>query len=578
MTIDGIILSSIVHELSQKLINGRIQKINQINKNLVIINIYSDKNHKLLVSVDSQAPRIHLTNKTYTNPLTPSNFTMVLRKHLNNSRIIDIRQVGLDRTVEIIIEARNELGEIVQRKLVIDLMGKHSNLVLLDENHRVIEAIKRVSHDMSRVRAVYPGSIFENIASNKINILDEKKDLFSLFIDDNMSIFKIFYMNYEGFSPIIGREITYRANLDPKRNFGSLSQDERIHLNDSFLEVSNLIRNRSYVPNLIYVDKKLHSFYCFKLTSLGDDIEIKDSISQVVDDYYLINTNDDALKQSKNNLLTSIEKIIAKKSNKLDNLYADFEKTKSFDLYRLEGEILSANIYQLKRGLKSIDLLNYYDNSMITISLDERKDGWQNVERKYKISKKLKKSNTLLNKHIPLLRDEIDYLQDICRQIVSVESLQELGEIKLELSDGGYIKNTSKKNKKKTQELSKPFRYETKDGSTIFVGKNNKQNEQLTLRDAGKNDLFFHVKDMPGSHVILRNDANTFSENDIVLAAYLAAKNSKYSDEDYLDVDYTERKNVFKNKGAKPGMVYYTDYKTLRVNLKESLEDELKRL
>ncbi|MDO5027133.1 MAG: NFACT RNA binding domain-containing protein [Tissierellia bacterium] len=578
MTIDGIILSSLVYELRQKLVNGRIQKINQINKNLVIFNIYSDKNHKLLISIDSQAPRIHITEKNFTNPLTPSNFTMVLRKHLNNSKILDIIQHGLDRTVEIVIESRNELGESVQRKLVVDLMGKHSNLVLIDENHRVIEALKRVSHDMSRVRAVYPGSIFNNIDSNKINIFQELKDPTSLDIDNNTSIFKIFYMNYEGFSPIIGREISYRANLDPKRNYGSLTFQEKVQLKDAFLQLGQMILKKQFLPNLIFIEKKLYSFYCFKLLSLGEDLVIKDSISKVVDDYYLINTNDDSLKQSKINLLDNLEKIIGKKSNKIDNLYADFEKTQSYDLYRLEGEILAANIYQLRRGLKSISLLNYYDNSTITISLDERKDGWQNVERKYKISKKLKKSNSLLKKHIPILKDEISYLQDIVRQIDAVENLEELGEIKLELHEQGYLKSTVKKKKKKEEHASKPLKYETKDGSLIFVGKNNKQNEQLTLRDASKNDLFFHVKDLPGSHVILKNDSNTFSSDDIHLAALLAAKNSKYAQEDYLDVDYTQRKNVFKNKAAKPGMVYYTDFKTIRVKLDSNICEKLKRL
>lgn len=573
MTIDGIILSCIVKELKNILINGRIQKINHINKNLVIFNVYSDKNYKLLISIDSQAPRIHITQKDYTNPSVPSNFTMVLRKHLNNSRIIDIKQVRLDRTVEFTIDSRNEMGMKVERKLVVDLMGKHSNLVLINENNVVIEAIKRVSHDMSRVRAVYPGSHFENISSDKMNILEQVNDLDSIEIDDNTSIFKIFYMNYEGFSPIIGREICYRSDLEPKRNYGSLSSQEKEKLNLKFLEIVDLIRDCKFNPNLIYINDKLSSFYCFELFHLGSNISTKDTISEVIDEYYLLNTNDDSLNQSKNNLLSNIKKIIDKKSNKLDYMKSDLENAKTFDEFRIEGELLSANIHKLSRGMKSIDLLNYYTNETNTIFLDEKKDGWQNVEKKYKESKKLKKSYTLLNKYIPLLKEEIDYLLDITRQLSDIKSMQELTEIKTELHEEGYIKNTLKKHNKKPQEASKPQKFETFDGSIIFVGKNNKQNEQLTLRDASKEDLFFHVKDLPGSHVILKNDGNIFSDNDIKIAAFLAAKHSKYSEENYLDVDYTERKNVFKNKGAKPGMVYYNNFKTMRVNLKEDLSE-----
>lgn len=578
MTIDGITLSCVVQELSNKLINGRIQKINQINKNLVIFNIYSNKNYKFLISIDSQAPRIHISNKDYTNPLKPTNFTMVLRKHLNNSRIINIKQDGLDRTVEIIIDARNEIGVKVERKLVIDLMGKHSNLVLIDENNKVIEALKRVSHDMSRVRAVYPGSHFENIESDKIDVFSDFKDLNSIDIADNLKIFKIFYMNYDGFSPIIGREISYRADLDPKRNYGSLSEKEKNLLNNEFIAIKEKIIDKDFHPNLIYRDDKLDGFYCFELKHLSGDIFYKESMSEALDDYYIVNTSDDSLNQSKNNLLSSLEKIISRKSNKIDHMYSDLEKSKDYDRFRLEGEILSANIYKLNRGLRSIDLLNYYNNEIMTISLDEKKDGWQNVEKKYKLSKKKKKTYILLKKYIPKQLEELNYLIELKRQITDVENIDELMEIKDELYQGNYIKKKRKSKNKKTDKKSKPYEYKTKDGSIIFVGKNNKQNEQITLRDASKEDLFFHVKDIPGSHVILKNDANNYSDDDIYAAAYLAGKNSKYPEENYLDIDYTPRKNVFKNKGAKPGMVYYNNFKTIRIDLNDNIDDLIRRV
>lgn len=566
MTIDGIILNAVTKELQEKLINGKIQKINQINKNVIIITIYNNKNYKLLLSSDSQAPRVHLTNKEYTNPLTPSNYTMVLRKHLQNARIKEIKQNGLDRTLEIVCDSRNELGFDVDRKIIIDLMGKHSNIVLVDENNKVIEAIKRVSHDMSRVRAVYPGTIFNNIESGKINIFEEKSGLQHIEVEENMKIFKIFYTFFDGFSPAIGREISYLADLDPKRNYGSLDNIEKERLESAFQCIVDKIVNSSYQPNMIYIDGKISDFYAFRLQHLGKDYREYPSISEVIDDYYLLNTNDDSLNQSKSNLEDMVKKIISKKAHKLDLMNADFENSKNYDDYRIQGELLQANAHAIHRGLTSINLLNYYTNDNMEIKLDNRKDAWQNIELKYKQSKKLKRANEMLKLSIPEIKSEIEYLHGILLQIESVENHQELQEIREELYNQDYIKTANKKNKKKDRP-SLPLSYITNSGSTILVGKNNKQNEKITLRESSKEDLFFHIKDLPGSHVILKNDSNVFNQADIESAAYLAAKNSKYSEEKYIDVDYTKIKYVFKQKGSKPGMVHYTNFNTIRVNL-----------
>lgn len=569
MTIDGIVLSSIVDELSNKLTNGRVQKINQINKHLLIFTIYSTQNYKLLISSDSQAPRIHITSKDFKNPQTPTNFAMLLRKHLNNSRIKEIKQNQLDRTVEIYFETRNELGIQVDRKLSIDLMGKHSNIVLQDENNKVLDAITRVSHDMSRVRAIYPGTIFENFDTDKIDIYTNKPSLFDLEIADNMQTFKIFYTFLTGFSPVIGRELSYKSDIDPKMPYGSLTDDDKSRLQNSLHSLIDKIRNKDYQPNLIYRNDNLIEFYAFHLKHLGNDVKFDESISNVLDNYFIVNTNDDSLNQSRNSVIDNVKKIISKRLHKLDLMNRDRQNSENYDDYRIEGDILSANTHMIKKGMKNIELLNYYTNDNIEINLDERKTPWQNIELKYKNSKRLKKTFEMLTKSIPIIDEEVKYLNDIIRQLTAIETHDELSEIRQELYDGDYIRSVGKHKKKNKDKPSRPYRYETNDGSVIFVGKNNKQNEQLTLREANKEDLFFHIKDLPGSHVIMKNSSNSFSDEDIEIAGYLAAYHSKYSDEKYLDVDYTEKKNVFKNKGAKPGMVYYNDFNTLRVNLEE---------
>ncbi len=572
MTIDGICLHAIVSELRSKLISGRLQKINQINKNLLLLTIYTDKNYKLVLSSNSQDPRIHISNQAFSNPPSPSNFTMILRKHLINSRLRDIRQNGLDRTVELIFDGKNELGLDTERRLVIDLMGRQSNIVLIDENRKVIEAITRVSHDMSRVRAIYPGTILDQLKSDKVDILESDSTLDDLDIADNLQAFKIFYSFFTGFSPVIGREICYRADVDSKRNYGSLSNEEKIALNKAFIEIRDLIRNEDFNPKLIYQNDRLSSFYCMDLTHLGNEGKYFSTMSETLDTYYLENSNDDSLNQNKKNLLQELEKLVEKKSNKLDLMRSDLEKSKGFDKENQEAEVLSANVFQVKKGMKEISLINYYTNEELSIPLDPKLDPWQNVEKKYKKSKKHKRSYNMLKKSIPLQIEECSYLRAITRQINHVSDLDELGEIREELVGQGYLKDKrKKKHKKRKESQSRAYKFLTEDGSTIFVGKNNKQNEQITLKDASKEDYFFHVKDLPGSHVILTNDRGVYTEKDFLAAGYLAAKYSKFGDEKYLDVDYTKRKNVFKAKGAKPGMVYYNDFKTIRIDLEETI-------
>lgn len=568
MNIDGIVLNSITDELSKKLINGRVQKINHINKNLIIINIYNNKNYKLLLSSDSQSPRVHITEKEFSNPLKPSNFCMVLRKNLNNSKLISISQNDLDRTITLTFNSKNELGMDTQKRLVVDLMGKHSNIVLLDESDKVIESIVRVSFDMSSVRPVYPGTTYKSLPSDKMSILEDNLDISTFNYEEKTPVFKIFYMNILGFSPVISREICYLSDIDPKINMGSISDESLRILQENLNMISDRIRNKSYEPFYRTENNIISDFYCFNLKHLKLEKYKNESISSLLDNYFETTTNDDSLNQSRKSLEDQIKSIISKKSNKLDLMRHDKEKAKDYDTYRVQGELLQSNVYSIEKGAKEINLLNYYTNEMVTIGLDQRKTAWQNIELKYKQAKKFKKAFGLYEKSIPLVEDELKYLINLQNQLKAIDNHSELTEIKEELYEGGYIKTVGR-SKKKKDKPSSPHVFETDDKSIIYVGKNNIQNEKITLREAAKNDLFFHIKDLPGSHVIMKNPSGIFSDKDIQIAAYLAGLYSKYSDENYLDIDYTEKKNVYKAKGSKPGMVYYNNFKTIRVNLND---------
>lgn len=567
MALDGIVLKSLVKEFNEKLINGHIQKIYQINEHILILNIYNKENYKLLISSNPQNARIHLTDFKYDNPTTPPQFAMILRKHIQNSTIKEIKQIGMDRSLEIVISTKDELGLDTERRLMIDIMGKYSNIVLTNENYKVIESIKRISHEMSSVRAVYPGTQFSKLEDNKINILKNTPNLQDLEIPETYKIKKVFYMLFQGFGPQIGDEIAFRSSIDFSRSYGTLNSKERENLNQVFQSVVSEIKSNKFEPHLYFDKEKSIDFYSMKLLSKGDNYKTYDSISEVLDIYYSQNVNDNSLNQVKSNLVKIIEQKISHNVTKLDNLNKDFDESKKYEIYRIEGDLLSTVAYEIKKGQGNIEVYNYYDDTMININLDNRKSAWENIELKYKKSKKLHKSYNILLESIPNLEEEISYLRNIITQINLAENHNEVSEIKEELIDQKIIKKPSK-SKKIKEEKSIPHKYITDNNNIIYVGKNNKQNEYLTLREANPDDYFFHIKDLPGSHVILKNNQK-LEDYEFEIAAFLAAKFSKNSNDRYIDVDYTQKKNVSKAKGSKPGMVYYTNFKTIRVDLKK---------
>ncbi len=568
MALDGITLRSIVNELKDKLIDGRVQKIYQLNDHIILLNIYNNKeNYQLLISSNPQNARIHLTEENYDKPNNPPGFTMVLRKHIQNSKIKEIKQIELDRSVEIIFDSKDELGFNIDKKLMIDIMGKHSNIVLTDDNYKVIESIKRISHEMSSIRAVYPGTTFTKLESDKINILKENSSLNDIEIPENYKINKIFYMFYTGFGPQIGNEIAFRANIDLNLKYGQLNDVQKNNLNNSFLNICEDIRNNNFKNLLYYKDDKPEDFYALLLNYKGDNYKKLDSISKALDLYYKYNVNDNSLNQSRDNLIKIIESIISKSNSKLTNLENDYNNSKEHDKYRIEGDLLSSIAYTVKDRSSEVKVFNYFTNEEDIIKLDVKKDIWANINSKYKKSKKLSKSQKILEKIIPDLKESISYLHSIISQLKNVEEHSEIEEIKDELISQGYIKKSSKRKRKETKS-SQPHKFVTNSNNIIYVGKNNKQNEQITLREANPNDVFFHIKDLPGSHVILKSTYE-IDDNDIIIASYLAAKYSKNSNDRYIDVDYTEKKNVNKSKGSKPGMVYYTNFQTIRVDLED---------
>lgn len=581
MSYDGLVTKAITFEIKKLLLGGKIQKISQPSKNDIVLNIYSvGKSYKLLLSANNNEARVHITEKKYENPISPPNFCMVLRKYLNQSKIVEIEQYKMDRVIIFHISSVDEMGFDISNKLIVEIMGKYSNIILTDENYKIIDSIKRVNFKMSSVREILPGLNYKFIESNKINILESDFSLDILKLDkniaDNQNPEKLLYENYLGFSPTIAKDLIYKSNIDPRINWGLVSEDEKQLLNDNLYELRKSLINNTYSPVLYKNSRKYKEFYSFDLSGLGFEKILCKSMSNAIENFYESNKSNDRLRQIKNNLLRKINSQIKLVNKKIEILNKNLSKEKNMDSIRMKGDLLAANVNKLNKGYKEIILKDFYNNNKdIKISLDSRKNPWENVDSYYKRYKKIKNSIDFAKDDLPKQKDLLEYLNQVSDFVERSESISDLDEIKEELMENKIIKNTSR-NKKKTKSKSKPMQFKTVDNSNIYVGKNSRQNDYITLKLANKNDYFFHVRNAPGSHVILKT--NLLNENDIKIASYLAASNSSQAKSNKVDVDYTEKKNVNKAKGAKLGMVYYENFKTVTVNMDENPKNLYKKI
>ena len=577
MSFDGIFTKAVVDEIYPLLLNGKINKINQPDKNEINIQIYNKENYKLLLSCANNLSRIHLSEKSKKNPITAYNFCMLLRKHLVGGTIKNIYQHKMDRVVCFEIENLNELKELSKKLLIIEIMGKHSNIILVDkESNKIIDAIKHIDSRQSSIREVFPNKDYFFVKDEKENILDENYKLPSeiLKISEPISMKKFFYTNYLGFSPIISYELLNNSNVDSDVNSANLNDEDIKRIDENFVKIVENIKDKNYYP--IFIKDEMNNnkdFYCFDL-NLYEKKESVDSLSKLVESFYHNNSLRDRINQK----ASGFKKILTTKLNRLTNKYLamndELLNNQSKEDLKNYADLLSINIYKIEKGMKKISVGNIYDNMKdIEISLDEKKSPRENIEAYYKKYKKLKTADEIIKTELPKIEEEMKYIKQILETIEIITELNELSEIEEELISLGYVRK-SKKNKQKL-EKSKPYVFETDSGALIYVGKNNLQNENLTLKFANKNDIFFHAQDVPGSHVILRG--SNLTEDDYKIAGFLAGYYSYFKNEGYANVDYTEKKHIRKAKGTGLGMVYYDNYKTLFIDFKDKLYDKYKK-
>ncbi|MDS0980296.1 NFACT family protein [Staphylococcus hominis] len=550
MAYDGLFTKKIIESL-QFLVTGRIHKINQPENDTIIMIIRQNrKNHHLLLSIHPNFSRMHLTNKKYDNPFDPPMFARVFRKHLEGGIVKSIRQIGNDRRVEIDIESKDEIGDTIYRTVILEIMGKHSNLILVDDQYKIIEGFKHLTPNTNQYRTVMPGFKYEAPPTqNKRNPYDISSDEVLKFVDFNAGkIAKQLLNTFEGFSPLITNEITNRY---PFMNQDTLPQafEEVI---DQTLKVPVPVFHKNH-------ETGKEDFYFMKLKQFSDDIVIYDSLHDLLDRYYDARGERERVKQRANDLVRFVQQQLQKYQHKLSKLIDEYESAKDKDTQQLYGELITANIYRIQQGDASINVLNYYTNEEITIPLDPTKSPSVNAQYYYKQYNRMKTRERELDLQIALTRENIDYFANIEQQLEHI-TVDEIDDIRDELAEQGFMKQR-KNTKKKKQDKIHLQTYISSDGDTILVGKNNKQNDYLTNRKAQKSHLWFHTKDIPGSHVVILNDAP--SETTIKEAAMLAGYFSKAGNSGQIPVDYTEIKNVHKPSGAKPGFVTYDNQKTL---------------
>lgn len=582
---DGIVVKSVVEELSNKILNGRIEKIFQPESDEILVNIRANrKNFKLVLSASANSPRIHLTNVTKENPSSPPMFCMLLRKHLSGGKIADIKFHDYERIITILVESVDELGDLSVKKLIIEIMGRHSNIILVNKEDKIIDSIKHVDSEVSSVREVMPARPYtmppgqDKISPDKVDVHSLLQSGRSIF---NISIKKYLLNNVKGFSPLLCNEICFRANVDGKTPVSSLSSYELESLASNFKQVTHLILNRKYSPCIAFRDNlKLNpeDFHCLHLYQYKN-IKLFDSINEMLDNFYSEKDNAERLKQKKSALFKIINNSIDRCNKKIALHEEKLREVSDREKLKLYGELITANIYSIPKNSKSVRLLNYYSDKeeYVEISLDENLSPQKNAQNYFKKYAKAKNAFEHVNKQLKETQKELNYLESVYHMLESCTTVQEIDEIKEELSEQGYINIKKKSRQKKDDRPSFPLHYKSTEGFDIYAGKNNKQNDYLTLKMASANDIWMHTKDIPGSHVIIKKRGKEITDTALEEAAILAAYHSKAKYSSNVPVDYTMVKNVRKPNKAKPGMVIYENYKTIVVTPDEDKIKVLKQ-
>lgn len=588
MAFDGLTIAELAYELNRELTGGRICKIAQPETDELLLTVKTgDGQKRLLLSADASLPLAYLTRDNKPSPLTAPNFCMLLRKHIQNGRILSVTQPGLERILRIQVEHLDEMGDLRRKTLVIEIMGKHSNILFISEDDVILDSIKHVSAAVSSVRETLPGKPYF------VPNTQEKLDLFTCDCETFQKAlascprpaYKALYGSFTGISPVLAQELCFRAGVDGDQPTAALTGEGYQAL---FLAVSDLlktIREGAFVPNVAWEGKKPIEYAAIPLTIYGAEpgaqipasaypepaaqgssdagpgnrVVYFPDMSSLLEDYYAQRSALTRIHQKSADLRRIVQTALERNLKKYDLQMQQIRDTEKRETYRVYGELLNAYGYQCQSGAKSLEALNYYTSEMVTIPLDPTLTALENAQRYFDRYGKLKRTYEALSELTKEVRAEIDHLESVAASLEIALKEEDLAQIKEELTESGYIRRKSGAKKEKI--TSKPFHYLSSDGFHIYVGKNNFQNDELTFQFANGGDWWFHAKGVPGSHVIVKTEGKELPDRTFEEAARLAAYYSRGRQQDKVEIDYVQKKHVKKPGGAKPGfVVYYTNY------------------
>lgn len=563
MAFDGITIANIVHELNASILDGRINKIAQPESDELLLTIKLPRGQKrLYISASASLPLIYLTDTNKPSPMTAPNFCMLLRKHIQNGRITGIYQPKVERIICFEIEHLDELGDLCKKKLIVEIMGKHSNIIFCNEEGIIIDSIKHVSSQMSSVREVLPGRTY--FIPETMEKLDPLTVDISHFSDGlrkkPMPLSKALYTTFTGVSPVVAEEICYLSGIESGITPSELSEDVMLHLFNQFSLYFEQVTLSAFTPTIYYKGSEPKEYAALPLTHFSMyEKKAFSSISQLLETFYSEKNNLTRIRQKSVDLRRVVQNALERNRKKYDLQFKQIRDTENRDKYKVYGELIHTYGYHLEEGAKKLEALNYYTNEMITIPLDPQKSAMDNAKKYFEKYNKQKRTFEALTELIQETKDEITYLESVSNSLDIALSEDDLIQIKEELTEAGFIRR--KYTKKKEKILSKPFHYISSDGYHIYVGKNNLQNEELTFHFAVGNDWWFHAKGVPGSHVIVKTNGDELPDRTFEEAGRLAAYYSQNRGAEKVEIDYVEKKYVKKPNGSKPGfVVYYTNY------------------
>ncbi|MBO6242866.1 MAG: NFACT family protein [Butyrivibrio sp.] len=578
MAFDGITIANLTKDFSDYLVGGRIYKIAQTESDELFITVklsyenadkYGIKQKRLVLSSDASLPLAYMTDDNKNSPMTAPNFCMLLRKHIQNGRIVSVTQPGgLERVIRFEVEHLDEMGDLRHKVLLIEIMGKYSNIIFTDENNVIIDSIKHIPASVSSVREVLPGREYFVPSQEKINPLTTTADEFSsAVLSKGMPIFKAIYSSYTGLSPIVSQEICYRSGVDADKSAIALEAAEGAKVYRAFDEVMELVRCGNFSPSIIYSGDVPKEYASIPLTiyeaepSTYRALNVSD-ISTLIEQYYAEKNVYTRIRQKSFDLRKIVQTALERNVKKLDLQTKQLKDSEKKDKYRIYGELLTVYGYSAEPGAKSITVNDYNTGEDVTISLDPTLTPSQNAKKYFDKYTKLKRTAEAMDEQIKEVSEAVEQLESIESALEIAQNEADLAQIRKELVESGYIKShPTAKNGRKEKITSKPFHYISSDGFDIYVGKNNYQNDELTFKTANGGDWWFHAKKIAGSHVVLITGGKEVPDRAFEEAAALAAFYSKGKNQEKVEIDYLKRKDVKKPGGAKPGfVVYYTNY------------------